>query len=638
MSEKTILPYGVWLSPVTAGLISQRTRINDVQWSGDGMTLIWDESRSGKNVLVAQSENSARRDLTTEQAPRGGVGYGGGTFGTALHSDRLVFANSDGRLYQRGLGFEPPHPITPAIGTPAAGIASPTISPDGNWVVYVFSDGVTDLLGLANMNGSQWPSQLVRGADFYMQPAWHPAGDRLAWVEWNHPNMPWDGTRIQLATLAGSPPHIEHEQLVAGGDACPVQQPLFSPDGRWLSYIEETEDSEWENLMLYNLETGERRVLVKGEGFEIASPAWVQGERSTAWSPDSQRMYYFRFTGPNSSLWVVDLARGSSQQVDTAPYTAISQLMVSPVAGPKGDRLAFLASAPDQPTQVVRWQAGQIQIMAYSTAATYDPASLPNPREISWPTSDGETAYGLYYPPENPRFTGEGLPPAILHIHGGPTSIASNQFNGEAAYFTSRGYAYVEVNYRGGTGYGRSYRHAMRQRWGDVDVEDAASCARMLAEKQLADAGKLVITGGSAGGYTVLNTLIRFPGLFKAGVCLYGVANLFALDLDTHKFEKHYNASMIGPLPEAAPRYQAWSPVFHADKIRDALYIFQGSEDKVVPPNQAEEITSALRAHGTPYKFKLYEGEGHGFRKSETIADYLKETERFLQQFVLFAP
>jgi dipeptidyl aminopeptidase/acylaminoacyl peptidase len=300
--------------------------------------------------------------------------------------------------------------------------------------------------------------------------------------------------------------------------------------------------------------------------------------------------------------------------------------------------LAFLASAADQPDQVVRWDGTKLVPVAYSTAWTYDPAYLPPAQEISWTTTDGTTVFGLYYPPSNPQFTGSGLPPAMVGIHGGPTSIVSNRFDGEMAYFTSRGYAYIKVNYRGSTGYGRTYRHAMRQRWGDVDVEDAASCAQMLRERKLADANRLVITGGSAGGYTVLNTLIRYPGLYKAGVCLYGVTNLFALDLDTHKFEAHYNASMIGPLPEAAGRYHDWSPVYHADRIQDALYIFQGDEDKVVPPNQSEEIIAVLRNRGIPYQYKLYAGEGHGFRKSETIADYLKETERFLQQHVLFAP
>jgi len=210
-------------------------------------------------------------------------------------------------------------------------------------------------------------------------------------------------------------------------------------------------------------------------------------------------------------------------------------------------------------------------------------------------------------------------------------------YSAESAYFTSRGYGYLVVNYRGSSGYGRTYRNALRHRWGEVDVEDAAGGAQALAELGLADPAKLVIEGGSAGGYTVLNALIRYPGRFKAGVCEYGVSNLFTLAMDTHKFELHYLDSMVGLLQKAADRYHAWSPIFHAGAIRDQLAVFQGKDDKVVPPAQSEEIVAALRQGGVPYIYKLYDGEGHGFRKRETIIDYLQETERFLQQYVLFS-
>lgn len=637
MGEKELMPYGKWPSQVSASIVSRSTRLDDVQWAANGQTLVWSEGRSGATVLVSQAGASARQELTDEQSPRGGVGYGGGAFETGRVEDVVIFADADGRLYRRSLGLGRPRPLTPAFKTggqsaPAAGIASPALSPDGKWVAYVFSDGHTDLLALADASGQGWPTQLTRGADFYMMPAWHPSGGRMAWVEWDHPDMPWDGTRVQLARLEGSPPRVVDVQTVGGGSDVPAQQPLFSPDGRWLSFIEES--GEWPNLVLFDLQSGERRILVAGDGFELSSPAWVQGVRSTGWSHDSSRIYYFRQQGPNTTLWVVSVDTGRSEQIDTAPYTHLAQLAVNP----RRDALAFIAAGSRQPAQVVVWENHSIRPVAYSTAATYEPDYLPEAREISWQSAGGAQAYGLYYPPSNPRFAGQGAPPAILHIHGGPTSLAPNRFNSEAAYFTSRGYAWVEVNYRGSTGYGRSYRHAMRSRWGEVDVEDAASCAEWLSRQGLANPRQLIIMGGSAGGYTVLNTLARHPGLFKAGICLYGVANLFALDLDTHKFESHYNATLVGKLPEAAERYHQWSPVFHAGNIRDALYIFQGSEDRVVPPSQAEEIVSALKEKGVPHHYKLYEGEGHGFRKAETLADYLKETERFLQQHVLFAP
>ena len=249
-----------------------------------------------------------------------------------------------------------------------------------------------------------------------------------------------------------------------------------------------------------------------------------------------------------SSLWMVNLADGARKKIDINPYTWITQLSVST----SEDRLAFLASAAHIPDRVVLWDRNGLKVAAHASAESISPGMFSQPQPISWNAQDGTKVHGIYYPPFHNDFTGEGLPPAIVNIHGGPTSQACADYSSETAYFTSRGYAWLEVNYRGSTGYGRSYQHAMRQRWGDVDVEDAAGAAHALVETGLANGRQLVIHGGSAGGYTVLNTLIRYPGLFKAGVCRYGVSNLFTLEMDTHKFEAHYNASLVGELPEAA--------------------------------------------------------------------------------------
>jgi dipeptidyl aminopeptidase/acylaminoacyl peptidase len=614
-------------------------RLENPQFDRDGGTLLWLEGRSDRGVLVAQKGSEARLDLTEEQSVRGTVGYGGGEYiaGRGL----VVFAERSGRLYARPLGPGQPYPITPPFGF----AASPALSPDGRWVCYVFSDGKVDLLALVDAQGLKWPYQLARDADFYMQPAWHPSGAQLAWVEWDHPNMPWDGTRLMLAPLAGDPPRLGEPTLVAGGPDTAVCQPQFSPDGKWLSYI--VGSGEWEDLELLDLQSGQRRTLVHGDGFHLCDPAWIQGLRWHGWSPDGQRIYYLRNAAGLASLWAVEIESASSTQIDTAPYTWLSGLSVSPAS----DEVAFWAAAPAIPGRIVRWEAvethpdqnigagnlASLQVVARSSGESLSPDYLPAPRPITWQAPDGSPVYGLYFPPANPDFTASGLPPAILHIHGGPTSQTPVTYSPESAYFTSRGYAYLVVNYRGSSGYGRTYRNALRQRWGEVDVEDAAGGAQALAELGLADPGRLVIEGGSAGGYTVLNALIRYPGRFKAGVCEYGVSNLFTLAMDTHKFELRYLDSMVGPLPEAAARYHAWSPVYHAGQIRDPLAVFQGKEDKVVPPAQSEEIVAALRQNGVPHIYKLYDGEGHGFRKRETIIDYLQETERFLQQHVLFS-
>ncbi len=626
--NKVVRPYGTWPSPVTAGMLGQRVRLENPQFDAEGRELLWLEGRSDRGVLVVRPAGEATLELSGELSVRGTVGYGGGEY--CAGKSAVIFAERNGRLYRRTPGTGQPRPITPPFGFAAA----PALSPDGRWVAYVFSDGKDDLLGLVDAEGRDWPVQLARGADFYMQPAWHPSGEQIAWVEWDHPNMPWDGTRIMLGRLSGSPPRLAEQTFVAGDRNTAVCQPQFSPDGRWLSYI--TGSGEWEDLVLLDLQglqSSQRRTLVAGKGFHLCEPAWIQGMRAYGWSPDSRLIYFLRYADAQTGLWSVEVESGRQQQIDTAPYTWLRDLSVAPVTG----EVAFVASAPAVPDRVVRWDGRALHVEARSTGESLSAEFLPTPQQIAWKAPDGTPVYGLYTPPAHPDFTGSGLPPAILHIHGGPTALTPVCFSPEAAYFNSRGYGYLVVNYRGSTGYGRAYRNALRLRWGEADVEDAVGGAHALAELHLADPHKLVIEGGSAGGYTVLNALIRHPGVFKAGVCQYGVSNLFTLAMDTHKFELRYLDSMVGPLPEAAERYHAWSPIFHTAAIRDPLAVFQGKEDKVVPPAQSEEIVAALRQSGVPFIYKLYDGEGHGFRKRETIVNFHEETERFLRQHVLFA-
>ena len=261
---------------------------------------------------------------------------------------------------------------------------------------------------------------------------------------------------------------------------------------------------------------------------------------------------------------------------------------------------------------------------------------MSTPRPVSWTAGAGATVHGLYYPPASDRYTGTGLPPAIVRVHGGPTGATSAGYNAAAQFFTSRGFAVLEVNHRGSTGYGRDYLRALRETWGVVDIEDTAAGARFLADEGLADGGRLVVMGGSAGGYTVLQTLVTHPGLFKAALCLYGISNLFTLAADTHKFEARYLDSLIGPLPETRDRYRDRSPIYHADAISDPIAIFQGAIDPVVPPAQSELIVAALRRRGIPHEYHVYDGEGHGWRKRETIATFWATVERFLQEYVLF--
>ena len=620
--KKESRPYGLWDSPISPTMIGEKLRFSDVQWDSDGETLVWLESRSGRGVLVAQRGEDAPRDLTVEHPVRARVGYGGGDF--TVGGGFAVFS-SGGRLYKIPLEKGLPRPVTPAFGE----AASPALSPDASKILFVHTYERKDTLAWVDSEGKEWPKKLVEGADFYMQPVWHPDGERIAWIEWNHPQMPWDGTRLKLARLEDDT--LAEETLLAGDEETPIFQPAFSPNGRFLSYL--AQDSEWDTLYLRDLNTGDTIPLVRGGS--LMPPAWVQGMRVYAWI-SSREIAYLRNDSGFFSLWKVDVGTGKTEAIPTPDYTSLEQISASP----RGT-LAFIAASPQIPPRIVIRQNGTPRVLRRSMTESIPSAYLPSPSPLTWQAPDGTTVHGLYYPPASPRFEGTGLPPLIVDIHGGPTSQRIATWNVDtrydAAFFTSRGYAVLHVNYRGSTGYGRSYMLALRKKWGLLDVEDAIGGAQALVDAGLADAKRLVIKGGSAGGYTVLNALARHPGFFKAGICLYGVSNLFTLDMETHKFEEHYTASMVGTLPEDADRYKEWSPIFHVENIRDALAVFQGAEDVVVPPNQAETIVAALRANGVPHIYRVYEGEGHGWRKRETIVSFYEDVERFLKEHVLFA-
>jgi dipeptidyl aminopeptidase/acylaminoacyl peptidase len=615
------IPYGLWPSPISARMLGAETPLEDVLFDAAGQTLVWHEQRAGQGMLVAQSGLEAPRDLSGELPVRAGVGYGGGAFGPGR--DLAVFV-SQGRLFRVSLEYGQPVPITPAFG----GLAAPSVSPDGRRVAFVSTYEDHDCLALVNMGGQNWPVKFAQGADFYMQPAWHPDSRQLAWIEWDYPNMPWDGTRLMLAEV-GPTDESEKIQHLAGTNDIPIFQPIFSPNGRWLAYL--AQEAEWDSLYLFDTNTGKTRKLI--EGGALMRPAWVQGMRTMAWSASGKRIYYIRNDQGFASLWAVDVKSGATDKLDIAPYTWIEQLTASPT---EDGKLAFIGSSPHIPARLVLWQDGLLRSVRRSQAESLSPEELPVPRPISWSAPDGMTVHGLYYPPTSTRARGEGLPPAMINIHGGPTSQRTAFYNQVAVYFASRGYAYLEVNYRGSTGYGRSYMLALRQNWGKTDVEDALGGAQALVDQSLADPKRLVIMGGSAGGYTVLNALIHHPGFFKAGINSYGVASLFDFIHGTHKFELHYNDLLVGTLPQDTQRLHDWSPVFHVDKIRDPLAVFQGADDKVVPPSHSESIVTALRANHVTHIYKVYAGEGHGWRKPETIEDYYNTIEKFLKEYVLF--
>ena len=619
---KQALPHGLWPSPISPAMLAGGIRLNDAQWSPDGNLLVWSQSLDGKTSLFAKPARDAAFDLSGELNPSGGIGYGGGDFCAGRQG--VAFAERNGRLYFKPYSEGLSRPITPAFG----GCAAPVITPDERFVIFVHTYENKDVLAIAPLDGSAWPRILRQGADFYMQPAVSPDGKLLAWVEWDHPNMPWDGARLSLANLDLEVGSLFDVKLLDGDEKVPVFQPVFAPDGTRLAWLSNA--GELDQLKVLHLPSGEVETLVQDR--VLMPPAWVQGVRALAWSPDSQQILFLENQLGRTCLRSIDLNTREISTVDTAPYTLIEQ----PCVSAKGE-VALIAQSAAKPARVLRVSGCEVEVIARSQSDVLPAAFLSQPETLDWQSSDGVRVHGLYYPPANPDFEAAGAPPVIVYIHGGPTSQVSDAFNLEADFFTSRGYGYFAVNYRGSTGYGRVYRDALKGEWGRIDLQDTIEGCQALIARGLADPAKLVIKGGSAGGYTVLNALVHHPGFFKAGLCSYGVSNLFLLEMDTHKFEAHYTKQLVGYLPEAAEKFHAWSPIFHADKIRDAVAVFQGSEDKVVPPEQSEQMVRALQSNRVPHIYKLYEGEGHGFRKKINLIDLYETIDGFLKQYVIFS-
>ncbi len=485
-------------------------------------------------------------------------------------------------------------------------------------MVYVHHHEGRDVLAAADADPDGWPRVWARGADFYMQPAWSQDGAQLAWVEWDHPNMPWDGARLMLARVGARGP--SEAKRVAGGERMPVFQPLFTPDGRGLVWVENPEGAELDRLVHLDLETGERSVWMEERA--LLEPAWSQGQRVMSFGPGGA-LYLRENRAGRAVLWRI--ADGSASEVPLPEGAAWIGSLSGDAAG-----LAALASGPNQGERVVFYDGEAWRTRAYGWPAGLD-ADGVEPEPVTFSTEGGEV-HGLYFPPAD----GAARPPAVVNVHGGPTSQRTLAFNPQAQFFAANGYAYLELNYRGSTGYGRSYREALYGHWGVVDVADAVAAARFLAGSGRADGRRLALMGGSAGGYTTLMTLALHPGVYRAGVSLFGVTDLFGLARETHKFESRYTDRPVGPLPEAAALYRERSPLAHAHRIEDALYVFQGAEDKVVPLAQAEELVRILRERGAPHRYKVYEGEGHGWKKPETIEDFYRETLAFLDRELRF--
>lgn len=633
MTAATPRQFGLWDSPLTPAMLAGGKRLSDVQFDDATGSLVWLEGRSGQGVLLASATDAhAPRELTAEKSVRAEVGYGGGDF-TASAGLVVYAVHREGRLYRQRLGAGLGEPITPRFGQ----AASPVLHPNGQWVAYVHTDEGVDRLVAVDVEGKCWPRVLTGGSDFLMQPTFSADGKHIAWIAWDHPAMPWDRSRIMLADVGpgddGLPRLTAVRTLVGGVDEAGLFQPAFAPDGRSVYFV--GDQTGWGRLGRIALEGGEIQWL-SPEGVELARPAWSHGLRTFAVHPDGTWAVARATREGFARLVRVDLSGGGIQPIDAlSEYTSVSQ----PAFSPDGQRVALVGSSAKVPARVLTWEPGddRVTIHARSDGETVPPDDLADCEPVSWATDDGEQAHGLLWRPHSRRFAGAGRWPTVVLVHGGPTSATEAGWVDVAQFFATRGWGVLAVNYRGSTGYGREYMLKLRRNWGVNDVADACSGLAHLVDRGWADPERGVILGGSAGGFTVLQTMIDRPAVFAAGVCLFGVSNQFTLAARTHKFESRYLDSILGPLPESAAVYRERSPIFHAEKIRKPVAIFQGDEDRVVPREQADTIVEALRRSGAPHVYHVYEGEGHGWRKRETIEHFWSSADEFLRDNVLYA-
>ena len=537
----------------------------------------------------------------------------------------------DSRLYRIDAPGAEPQPITPETPEPhALRYADGRVFADGRLIICVretHGDGEPrNELVVLPTDGSTEPRVIAAGRDFYAAPRPSPDGSRLAWLAWDHPHMPFEGTDLCVGDLAhdGS---CTNARRVAGSETESIFQPEWGPNGELYFASDRTG---WSNL--YVERSGEVHALTTDEA-ELGYPQWVFDLSRYALLPHGRVAGIFTRSAVDG-LELFDSETGRLERVEL-PYTSLGSLRSD------GERLFFIGASPKEPSSVVALDPATRThtVLRRSTKVRLDGRYISIPTAISFPGAEGLEAHGFYYPPQNPEYAGaaDELPPLLVSVHGGPTAHSQSALNLGVQFFTSRGLAVVDVNYGGSTGYGRQYRDRLRGRWGELDVEDSAAAARYLAERGDIDPARVEIDGGSAGGYTTLLAL-AVRDEFTAGTSYYGVADLVTFHEDTHKFESHYDDYLVGPWPDAIDLYRERSPVNHADSISRPLLLLQGLDDKVVPPAQAEAIVAALKQRGIPYAYIAFAGEGHGFRKSENIKRALEAHLSFLGQVFGFEP
>ncbi|MBB3678344.1 S9 family peptidase [Modestobacter versicolor] len=625
------LPYGSWPTPITSELVVRAAaRLGEIVVDGDDVW--WAEGRpseGGRTVLVRRGPDGSTTDLLPApwNARTRVHEYGGGAW--TVSGGTVWFTHyADQRLYRVAPGSSEPVAVTPEPAVPA-GVRFADLSADGDGVLAVrethtasglAAEVVSEVVRVAADGTTE---VLVSGPDFVSDPRRAPDGVTLSWLQWQHPDMPWDSAQLVVRAADGS------EHVLAGGPGESVVQPVWGADlSLW--WLGDRTDV-WS---LYRRRPHGEVELVFDAGSDIAGPQWVFGQSRYDLLADGRVVLAYGRDGADR-LAVLD-TDGTAREFDL-PYSAFGQLRAA------GDGVVCVAGGPASEPVVLRVHLDDTsEVLRPARDLGLDPAWFSRPEHVTFPTEHEPggvaEAHALVYPPTNPQVTGadDERPPLLVLVHGGPTAAARSTLDLGIQYWTSRGFAVADVDYRGSTGYGRRYREALKGQWGVADLDDVVACARWLAARGRVDPARLAIRGGSAGGYTTLAALTFRPGVYAAGASHYGVADLAALAADTHKFESRYLDGLIAPWPAGEAVYAERSPIHHTDALDTPLAVFQGDEDRVVPPEQAEMMVAALRAKGVPHAYLLFAGEQHGFRKAENIRAALDGELSFYAQVLGF--
>ena len=619
MTEPQVAPYGSWKSPITSDLIVSET-VGLEQIMLDGEDVYWVEMRpaeGGRCVVVRRTPDGRTTDVTPSPFNvRTRVHeYGGGSF--AVTDGAVYFSNfADQRLYRQDPGAEP-RPVTPEAALRYADfvvdrqrgriicVREDHTGPGREPVNAIVSLGL-DLAGNQDNGGGQ---VLVFGNDFYSSPRLSPDGTRLAWLTWNHPNMPWDGAGLWVGEVKadGSLGQTERVTGSIDGDES-IFQPEWSPDGV-LYFV--SDRTGWWNF--YRWRDGRVGPLCEMEA-EFGRPQWVFAISTYAFESAWRIICAYTQAG----IWRLASLDTETRQLEPVeiPYSSVESVRAAPGCA------VFVGGSPTESISILQLDltTRRVEVLRRSSDVALDACYVSVPQAIEFPTENGLTAHGLFYAPRNRDYvaSSDERLPLLVMSHGGPTSATSSALRLEIQYWTSRGIAVLDVNYGGSTGYGRAYRERLNGQWGVVDVDDCVNGARYLVEQGKVDGGRLIIRGGSAGGYTTLCAL-TFRDVFKAGASYFGVSDLEALAKETHKFESRYLDQLIGPYPERRDLYRERSPLHFIEHLSCPVIFFQGLEDKVVLPNQAELMVEALRTKGLPVAYVPFEGEQHGFRRAENI-------------------